>query len=91
MMIDHSLHRRGQGRLLKYCESLLFRTHPTTLRLQSFEGNDKANGFYRKNGWREAGSYFNAESGSRLLGSLLPSAILALSRAESDHLPAMRA
>jgi hypothetical protein len=33
------------------------------LRLESFEDNETANTFYRKNGWRELSRYFDNESG----------------------------
>ena len=65
MMIDHPLHRKGLGsQLLKHCEGALFKTNQT-LRLESFEGNDLANAFYRKNGWHKAGIAFDDASGSR--------------------------
>jgi hypothetical protein len=33
------------------------------LRLESFEANQPANAFYRKNGWREVSRYFDKGSG----------------------------
>jgi GNAT superfamily N-acetyltransferase len=63
MMIDHGLHRRGLGSLLlEHCEQTLFRTFDG-LTLESFEGNLKANNFYRKHGWVEESRYFDESSG----------------------------
>jgi hypothetical protein len=33
------------------------------LRLESFEANDPANAFYRRNGWLEVERYFDEEAG----------------------------
>jgi len=64
MMISDGFHRQGFGRqLLKYCENRIFRKH-SEIRLESFEGNEKANNFYRKNGWNEAGLNFDETSGT---------------------------
>ncbi len=53
MMIDHDHHRKGYGTvLLTYCEERLFKTFDE-IKLESFEGNEKANNFYRKNTWSE--------------------------------------
>ena len=55
IMIDHESHRRGLGSvLLAHCEMELFE-HYDAIRLESFEGNTKANRFYRKNGWTRIG------------------------------------
>lgn len=55
MMIDAGLHGRGLGtRLLAHCEEALFSRHDV-LKLESFEDNAQANGFYRRRGWEEAG------------------------------------
>jgi GNAT superfamily N-acetyltransferase len=63
MMIDHPFHRQGLGIvLLRHVEQLLFQSFDD-LRLDSFERNDSANAFYRKNGWREASRYFDQNSG----------------------------
>ena len=53
MMIDQELHRRRIGtRLLRHVEEVLFEHHDR-LKLESFAPNEKANRFYRKNGWTE--------------------------------------
>lgn len=63
MMIDHTVHRQGLGtELLVYVEQALFETRDE-LRLESFEDNQNANAFYRKNGWREVSRYFDQDSG----------------------------
>lgn len=63
MMIDHEYHRRGLGsRLLKHCEEMLFEKYDE-IRLESFEGNVKAKGFYEKNGWVGGRVYFDDEAG----------------------------
>ena len=65
IIIDHEYHRRGFGtELLAHCESDLFE-HYDSLTLESFEGNEKANRFYRKNGWTRKGAVSDAMSGSR--------------------------
>lgn len=63
MMIGHEYHRRGLGsRLLEHCEGMLFESYDE-IRLESFEGNVKANGFYEKNGWVGGRVYFDDEAG----------------------------
>jgi ribosomal protein S18 acetylase RimI-like enzyme len=63
MLIDPDFQRRGLGtRLLKHCEAGLLRRF-AEITLESFENNDKANSFYRKNGWAEAGRYFDSRDG----------------------------
>ena len=63
MMIDHNYHRKGYGTaLLKHCENYLFITF-NEIRLESFEGNVKANNFYNKNGWIEIERKFDQMSG----------------------------
>jgi GNAT superfamily N-acetyltransferase len=63
MMIDHAFHRRGLGSwLLINMEEMLFREHDE-LRLESFEGNEVANAFYRKHGWLELKRYVAEDSG----------------------------
>ena len=65
IMIGHESHRRGIGSaLLAYCESELFRRFDS-IRLESFERNAKANGFYRKNGWARVGAIPDSMSGGR--------------------------
>lgn len=64
MMIVDGFHRQGLGsQLLKYCEYKLFKNH-SNIRLESFEGNGKANNFYKKNAWTEAGLRFDEVSGA---------------------------
>jgi ribosomal protein S18 acetylase RimI-like enzyme len=63
MMIDVAHQRHGLGTLLlNHAEKTLFGSFPE-IRLESFEGNDAANAFYRKNGWQESETYFDPESG----------------------------
>lgn len=63
MMIDHASHRQGLGtELLHWVEEELGRRYEE-LRLESFEANQPANAFYRKNGWREGHPYFDDDSG----------------------------
>lgn len=55
LMVDVPYQRKGYGAmLLAHVEEALFRTH-ATIRLQSFEENEPALRFYRKNGWRVSG------------------------------------
>ncbi len=52
MMVDVRLHRMGIGsRLLAHCESRLFARGHTTIRLETFDGNQQAINFYVKHGW----------------------------------------
>ena len=63
VMVDHGSHRRGLGgELLAHVEESLFRSF-RELRLESFEGNDRANSFYRKRGWVEVDRRFDEDSG----------------------------
>jgi ribosomal protein S18 acetylase RimI-like enzyme len=63
MMIDHSVHRQGLGtQLLRHIEQMLLRSSDE-LRLESFEANESANAFYRKNGWSEVSRYFDTGAG----------------------------
>lgn len=65
IMIVHESHRRGFGSaLLAHCESKLFERYDA-IKLESFEGNSKANGFYRKHGWTRTGIAPDAMSGDR--------------------------
>jgi GNAT superfamily N-acetyltransferase len=65
MMIDQSFQRRGLGtELLHHLERLLGHAY-AELRLESFEPNEAANAFYRKNDWREASRYLDESSGVR--------------------------
>lgn len=64
IMIDHDFHHRGLGtKLLAHCESALFAQFET-ITLESFAGNEKANRFYRKNGWTRKGVVSDAVSGA---------------------------
>ena len=52
MMIDVALHRGGLGsRLLAHSERQLFARGNTTIRVETFDGNDQAINFYLKHGW----------------------------------------
>ncbi len=63
-MIDAAYLRRGLGtRLLRHVEDMLFKMNDT-LTLESFRANEKANAFYRKNGWLESRSFSDADSGT---------------------------
>ena len=63
MMIDYDRHRQGLGtQLLQFCERRLFQRFDE-IRLESFEPNEQANSFYRKNGWTEGESKPDRESG----------------------------
>lgn len=65
LIIDHESHGRGLGSaLLAHCESELFRRYES-ITLQSFEGNSKANAFYRKRGWERTGALPDSMSGAR--------------------------
>jgi ribosomal protein S18 acetylase RimI-like enzyme len=65
MMIDDAAHRQGLGTLLlQQVEAALFQRCDELI-LESFEGNQSANAFYRKNGWREVRKRFDEESSSR--------------------------
>jgi GNAT superfamily N-acetyltransferase len=63
LMIDHTVHGKGLGgQLLARVEATLFPRWREP-RLESFEGNQIANGFYRERGWIEAERYFDEEAG----------------------------
>ncbi|MHA2065100.1 MAG: N-acetyltransferase family protein [Candidatus Thorarchaeota archaeon] len=63
IMIDHDYHRQGYGTtLLTHCEQHLFNAFDE-IKLESFEGNEKAHNFYRKNGWSEVEVNFDEMSG----------------------------
>ncbi len=65
MMIDHVYHRQGFGtELLAHCEGRLFKEYDE-ISLESFEENEKANRFYRKNGWVEVKRFWEEETGLR--------------------------
>ncbi len=54
MMVDISLQRIGVGaQLLTHTEQKLFSAGHSVIRLETFEGNMQAIGFYLKNGWVE--------------------------------------
>ena len=62
LMVDVRLHRQGIGsRLLAHCEAQLFAQGNTALRLETFEGNQQAIGFYLKNGWTITGKQQDPE------------------------------
>jgi ribosomal protein S18 acetylase RimI-like enzyme len=63
MMIDHAVHRQGLGtELLRHVEQALLQAYDELL-LESFEGNEQANAFYRKSGWGEVSRYLDKDSG----------------------------
>ena len=65
LIINHESHGRGLGSaLLAHCECELFRRYES-ITLQSFEGNSKANGFYRKHEWVRTGAVPDSMSGAR--------------------------
>lgn len=65
LIINHESHGRGLGSaLLAHCESELFHRYES-ITLQSFEGNSKANAFYRKRGWVRIGAVPDSMSGAR--------------------------
>lgn len=67
MIIDHALRRNGLGtHLLKHCEAKMFERFDE-LMLKSFEPNDAANAFYRKNGWKEGTIAFDSHSGVNMI------------------------
>lgn len=52
MMVDVYLHRTGLGSIiLAHTESQLFNSGNTVIRVETFEGNQQAINFYKKNGW----------------------------------------
>jgi|TARA_Y100001960_G_C14348532_1_gene668353 ribosomal protein S18 acetylase RimI-like enzyme len=52
LMIDYSFHKLGYGKqLLNYIESKLKKLRPTA-HLETYEGNDYALNFYKKNNWK---------------------------------------
>ena len=64
MMVDHDMHRRGYGTtLLRHAEAELLRSYDEIV-LESFEDNDQANAFYRKNEWVEHERLFDEALGS---------------------------
>ncbi len=64
MMVDVGLHRTGIGsQLLAHSENRLFAGGKTVIRLETFEGNQQAIGFYLKNGWSLTGKQKDEEHG----------------------------
>jgi ribosomal protein S18 acetylase RimI-like enzyme len=63
MMIDHRFHHCGFGtQLLRHLEEKLSGTFDELV-LESFEGNEQAHSFYRKNEWSEEKRFFDEISG----------------------------
>ena len=63
-MVDVCLHRTGIGsRLLAHSENQLFARGNTTIRLETFEGNQQAIHFYKKNGWSVTGKQEDKDHG----------------------------
>ncbi len=64
MMVDVALHRTGLGsRLLAHSERRLFSAGNTRIRLETFDGNQQAIGFYEKNGWSIVSKQEDEEQG----------------------------
>ena len=64
MMVDADRHRQGIGsRLLAHTEAVLAERGVVRARLETFDGNQQAIRFYRKNGWSETGRAPDAEHG----------------------------
>ena len=62
MMVNLSLHCTGIGsRLLTHSENQLFARGNSTIRLETFEGNNLAINNYIKNGWSATGKQENNE------------------------------
>ena len=56
MMVDAPLHRSGLGSQLRaHSERKLFTRGHSTIRLETFKGNQQAINFYLKNGWVTVG------------------------------------
>ncbi|MGI9570949.1 MAG: GNAT family N-acetyltransferase [Desulfobulbia bacterium] len=52
MMVDVYLHRNGLGsKLLAHSETQLFNHGNTVIRVETFEGNQQAINFFKKNNW----------------------------------------
>ena len=64
VLVDDARHGQGLGsQLLGHCEAKLFEDYDE-LKLESFEGNGKANGFYESHGWARQGErYYDEKSG----------------------------
>lgn len=64
IVVDHASHGRGYGSaLLAHCELEMFERYKV-IRLESFEGNARANRFYRKYGWERVRIRADSMSGS---------------------------
>jgi len=64
MMVDPDRHGKGIGsRLLAHTEAVLAERGVVRARLETFDGNDQAIRFYKKNGWSETGRAPDAEHG----------------------------
>lgn len=65
IIIDDEFHRRGFGTaLLRHCEGGMFEQYES-ISLESYEGNGKANSFYRRNGWTRKRVVSEAMSGGK--------------------------
>ena len=63
-MVDIDHHRTGTGTmLLVHVENQLFSSGRSTIRLETFEGNEQAINFYLKNGWSITGRQEDSEQG----------------------------
>lgn len=64
MMVDVYLHRTGLGsKLLAHTETQLFNSGNTLIRVETFEGNQQAINFYKKNGWSIVRTQEDKENG----------------------------
>lgn len=64
IMVDVHLHRKGLGsKLLAYTETQLFNNGDTVIRLETFEDNQQAINFYKKNKWSIARKEEDKENG----------------------------
>ncbi len=67
IMVADGFHRQGLGsHLLGFCERKLFKKHPA-IHLGSFEGNQKAAGFFKKNGWQETEKQRDESTGVNMI------------------------
>ena len=64
MMVDVYLHRNGLGsKLLAHTETQLFNSGNPVIRVETFEGNQQAVNFFKKNGWSIVRTEEDKESG----------------------------
>lgn len=64
MMVDVCLHRNGLGsKLLSHSENQLFNYGNSVIRVETFECNQQATNFYKKNGWSIVSKEEDKENG----------------------------